>query len=90
MKYYAQFMQVNHNRKLMETCGSDGVFILDGRNTPSTMVVDIMIRMHQLKKIKTFDGYRIYKGSRFGQGVMVKEWIRSGCIYDNKDTVNPE
>jgi len=80
MKYYVQFTHVRDN-KMVDNLGSDGVFILDGRNTLRTMICDIMVRTDQLRKVANIDGYKIIKADRFtDEGTVIYEWIRSGAI----------
>ena len=75
MKFYVQFLEEQSimwdtkNNKfipckpfLKEPCGSDSVFILDGRNKISTMVCDGYKRMDQLKNIHKYKGFKIMKG----------------------------
>ena len=81
MKYHVQFLEV-HNNKLCEAMGSDGVFILDGRNSLQTMTIDAIYRFHRLNKnIHSYRGWRIKKGSRFSNSVTIKEWVLSGDEY---------
>ncbi len=68
MKYHVQFLAVGLYGELGEACGSDGVFILDGRNKLDTMIEDAHKRMQELSKVRSFIGFRIYKGQRFGEG----------------------
>jgi len=78
MKYYVQFTHVENN-KMVDNLGSDGVFILDGRNTLRTMICDVMVRTDQLRKVANIDGYRIIKADRFtDEGTVIYEWVRSG------------
>ena len=79
MKYYVQYTQVRNN-KVYEILGSDGVFILDGRNNLRTMICDAMIRMNKLRRVMSPDGYKIMKGERFDKSKCVYEWLRSGSI----------
>ena len=79
MKYYVQFTHVRKN-EMKRNLGSDGVFILDGRNSLDTMKVDAMIRMNQLRNVACIDGYRIIKADRFtDEGTVIYEWVRSGA-----------
>ena len=49
-------------------CGSDGIFILDGRNNLSTMIIDCKERIYKLRFVQpSIDGFEILKG-RIGQG----------------------
>lgn len=80
MKIYVQFLQV-HNGNLCEICGTDGVFILDGRNKRLTHIEAIMKRIYKLRILKIC-GYRVYRGTRFDDGnELIKEWVRSGTLY---------
>lgn len=74
MKYYVQFLQVR-NEKIYEILGSEGVFILDGRNNLLTMKVDAIERALLLKNIHKISGWRIMKGT-FRASVCIYEFIR--------------
>ena len=89
MLYYAQFLEKNLKNDLVEALGSDGVFILDGRNTLKTMICDTMIRMHRLSNVKPgYVGYRIYKGERFSDNnQLVQQWVCSGTEYNNYNEI---
>ena len=79
MKYYVQFLDTDVPGHIVEAMGSDGVFILDGRNSMDTMTVDAITQFHRMNKnIHTYVGWRIMKGSRFDNSKMIKEWIRAG------------
>ena len=78
MKYFVQFLHVKDN-ELHENIGSDGVFILDGRNTLDTMKCDAQERLFRLRNVSRIDGYRIMKGERFSDAEQVYEWVRSGA-----------
>ena len=77
MKYFAQFLTLSSGQTFkdgkivtvekfpIDALGSDGVFILDGRNNIETMVFDSKIRMHTLKNIHNYIGFKIMKGERF-------------------------
>ena len=70
MKYHVQFMDTSEQ----EALGSDGVFILDGRNNLFTMEQDADERMASMNKhIHNYVGWRIKRGSRFSNSVIVKE-----------------
>ena len=84
MKCHLQFLQVIDD-ELHEILGSDGVFILDGRNKLRTMKCDAQERIHKLRNVQKIDGYRIMRGSRFGNSVCVYEWIRSGCLQEHNN-----
>lgn len=80
MKLYVQFYQNStgyiagsipprfseNNKKPIELCGSDGVFVLDGRNNIETMKDDAQQRMQKLNKFgKQITGYRILRANSF-------------------------
>ena len=84
MKAYVQFTEtvdITFNRVIMEwvkcepqekdCIGSDGVFILDGRNSIDTMIEDAKDRAKKLKNIKPWiSGFKIIKGD-FNNGRVV-------------------
>ena len=57
MKYHAEF---NHNG--IVPCGSDSIFVLDGRNNLETMVDDCKQYIDKKRKVTTFNGFTIYRG----------------------------
>ena len=78
MKYYAQFKVLNNKvcdkeqgelleviPYLCDKLGSDGVYVLDGRNNLDTMIFDCYDRINWLKSIYRVDGFDICKGERF-------------------------
>lgn len=79
MKFYVQFTHIRNN-KVVDNLGSNGVFILDGRNSTEGMQCDAMLRMNQLRKVANIDGYKIIKANRFtDKGKLIYEWVRSGA-----------
>jgi len=61
MKTYVQF----YNKKMVEMCGSDSIFILDGRNTPTTWAKDAEKRAWYLRKVQgNIEYYAVIKGER--------------------------
>lgn len=82
MKYYLQFYHVIEN-ELQEICGSDGVFILDGRNSLRTMKCDAQERIYKLRNVQKIAGYAIMKGERFTNSVCLYKWVRSGCLSEH-------
>ena len=79
MKYYVQFTHVRDN-KMVDNLGSDGVFILDGRNTIEAMKCEALLHTDRLRKVANIDGYKIIKADRFtDEGTVIYEWIRSGA-----------
>ena len=80
MKYYTQFTHVENKKTVVDNLGSRGVYILDGRNTLTSMKCDSLVRMNRLKKVSKIDGYKIIKSDRFdNDGIIIYEWIRSGA-----------
>lgn len=80
MKYYVQFYRHSYDTTSSKTeiLGSNGVYILDGRNNLSTMIEDAKRRIHQLKNIHDdIVAFTINKGERFSE---------SRIVYDS----NPE
>ena len=76
MKAYVQFLSNDTTGKIHEELGSDGVYILDGRNNLETWKCDAIERMHRLRFVKPYlKGYRIYRGSRFDNSHMIHESI---------------
>jgi len=72
MKYYTQFYTKCLSGKEIECLGSDGVFILDGRNNLSTMINDSIKRINQLKNVVPYiTGFSIEKGNRFSNSVTI-------------------
>ena len=80
---YVQFLTTDTNGKLSEALGSDGVFILDGRNKLKVMEIDAIERLHKLRNVQPhYIGYKIYKGQRIADGnTVLCEWVRSGAKY---------
>lgn len=75
MKNYVQFLEkkmvfspiegLTETDECSDALGSDGVFILDGRNSLNVMIDDARKRLEQMNNIKSFVGFKIMKGSRF-------------------------
>lgn len=66
MKYYIQFMRAgigSETGQMVEPCGSDSVFILDGRNNLDTMINDGFERMRKLENVQNFAGFQVMKGN---------------------------
>lgn len=51
------------NIEPVELLGSDGVYILDGRNTIDTMIEDSILRIEKLKRVHEIIGFEIRKGN---------------------------
>ena len=63
-----------------EILGSDGVFILDGRNTLLNQITDCYKRIKQLKNVKPWiNGFAIRKGERFSDDNVV--------LYDEQELI---
>ena len=89
MKYHAQF-QVLHNQVwdkqqgelvevipyLQDKLGSDGVYILDGRNSLSTMIQDCYDRIDRLKNIYRVDGFEIRRGTKFSDSKVIYQSLQ--------------
>lgn len=45
-----------------EQCGSDAWFRLDSRNTIDTQKQDARNRIHQLRHVKQYNGFKIVRG----------------------------
>jgi hypothetical protein len=72
MKYYVQFYRAFDSNSKTEMLGSDGIFILDGRNNLSTMIKDAKKRMSQLKNIhNNIIAFTINRGERFESSIIV-------------------
>lgn len=53
------------NIKPIEMCGSDGVYILDGRNNIDNMIIDAEMRLQKIRMIHPgICGYEIIKAQR--------------------------
>lgn len=79
MFYYTQFMTRDLTGDVVEALGSDGVFILDGRNRLGTMAADSLERMDKLKAVQpSFVGFRIMTNSNrsFSGGRCIYEFIK--------------
>ena len=77
MKYHVQFMELDLENKLVEALGSDGVMILDGRNAIYNMKADAYKQFLKMNKnLHSYCGWRIKKGSRFDNSVVISEWIK--------------
>ena len=61
---YVQFKERKLNGIIDDVLGSDGVFILDGRNNLHTMIIDAEKRIISMSKIHTYEYYVIFSGSR--------------------------
>ena len=83
MKHYVQFTVSHDKIEVVDVCGSDGVFILDGRNNLRTMKCDALKRMHKLRNVCAIDGYKIMKGERFDDSICLCEWLRSGSLIEH-------
>jgi len=48
--------------KLVHACGSDQLFILDGRNTLDNMIQDAIDNAMRKRNVKRFAGFTIHRG----------------------------
>lgn len=64
--FYVQFKrESSDDGNLYDMLGSDGVFILDGRNNLDTMIEDSYKRINQMKNIHpNIAAFEIFKGNR--------------------------
>lgn len=82
--YYTQYLKYNLNNEISDALGSDGVFILDGRNRLGVMIQDSLKQMDSLSIVQPhFIGFRIIKNGRFidscdpiNKSKIVYEWIK--------------
>lgn len=71
MKYFVQFKTHNLNGEVSDALGSDGVFILDGRNNTEIMKSDAEHRMYMLRNVQPgYIGYEIRYGE-FGYSRLI-------------------
>ncbi len=73
MKYYAQFYRHSDTTSSKtEILGSNGVYILDGRNSLSTMKEDARKRISQIKGVHDdIIAFTINRGERFESSIIV-------------------
>lgn len=88
MKYYVQFLLVDQHGFIADAIGSDGRFILDGRNNLDTMITDALTRYNQIKVVKPFYvGFQIQKGD-FRKSYCIYQWLKEnhgGLINTNSE-----
>lgn len=67
MRYWVQFLipSATEPATLIDACGSDGVCILDGRNTSENMRRDALRQAQRLEHVRRFAAFRIVRGERF-------------------------
>ena len=65
MKAFIQFYTKNLAGETMEALGTDGVFILDGRNNLDTMIFDGQEQAYSLHRIHKYEGFKVIRGSSF-------------------------
>ena len=64
MKAYVQFyVKQGDPPKMVEACGSDGVFVLDARNGLWTMEEDAKDRMRILWTVQKYEHFEIRRGN---------------------------
>ena len=77
MKYYIQYYDKKLNGEIDESLGSDGVFILDGRNNLNTMINDGYEQYNRIKKVRPgLSHFKVMKGERFTRSVPITELIK--------------
>jgi len=75
---YVQFYE-QRNGSLVEPCGSDQVFILDGRNKIETWINDGFERMHKLRHVQPYYcAFRIFKGEKFSNSKQISDYYYKG------------
>lgn len=75
MKVYIQFLTTGTKGNIIEKLGSDGVFMLDGRQKLSTWVKDGHDRAYMLRHVSHLVGFKVMVGSRFDNSYTVHEEI---------------
>jgi len=83
MKFYLQFYTKNLAGEKMQAMGSDGVFILDGRNTLANMIIDGHKRAYQLRFVEKFIGFKVMRCSRYFDGQAITD-IMIKITYPDK------
>lgn len=84
MRTYAFFYKLQAHRfnittMQLENCplyyteifGSDGIFILDGRNNINSHITAINERIEKMKKVRQIDGFKIFKGATLARDATV-------------------
>ena len=74
MKYYVQFYRHSYDTTSSKTeiLGSNGVYILDGRNNLPTMIEDAKKRINQIKGVHSdIIAFTIHRGERFSKSRIV-------------------
>lgn len=68
MRYWVQFLVPSADAStpgaLVDALGSEGVYILDGRNSEATMHIDALRRAQRWEHFKRFAAYQLVKGPR--------------------------
>jgi hypothetical protein len=92
MKIFVQFLTLNTKGEVDDLLGSDGVFILDGRNNLNTWIKDAHNRIKQLKNVQPeIVGFKIIKSTIPSFiGPVINEWkyqdkiklLRKGIKFD--------
>ena len=70
-RYYVKFFEDDR-----ECCGSDSIYILDGRNKLSTMIQDAKDRMQKLQK-KAYNRFQIIRSG-------IRLFENTTILYDSK------
>lgn len=73
MKYYVQFLTYDLAGKLSEALGSDGIHPLDGRLNIHSMIREARMQIYRLRKVQTYDGFKIMQGTLRCSSVIYKE-----------------
>ena len=76
MQYYAQFLISGTDGEPQDLLGSDGVYVLDGRNHIGSMCKDSFNRIEKLKAVQPhIIGFKIMKGKKFTESYEVHRWL---------------
>ena len=66
MKFHAQFLVKDLKSEIVDALGTDGVYILDGRNSLTKMISDSKNQMKRMRHMHpNYIGFAIKEGTRF-------------------------
>ncbi len=65
MMVYTQFLTTDLKGREVTALGSEGVYILDGRNCLNVQITDSLLRMEKLSNVHNYVGFHIMRGTRF-------------------------
>lgn len=78
MLYHTEFLVLSTNKdKIIPLCGSDGVYVLDGRWGISTMIIKNRVKKNSINKYlnKGIIGFNIRHSNRFSKSVIIRTFI---------------